>query len=199
VSTALEEIGLPYEAHMVDIWENQTWTPEFLALNPNGKIPAIVDPDGPEGKPFGLFESCAILLYLADKTGKLIPPDPAGRYETIQWLFFQASSGPIWGNVGYYYKYKGSELEDKRPLERFAGESKRLLGVLETRLAGRQWLMGDMFTIADLSMLGWVRGMITYYEAGHLLGWDELKEVPRWLEAGLARPAVERGMNVPPR
>jgi len=199
VSTALEEMGLPYEAHFVNIFENQTWTPEFLSLNPNGKIPAIIDPDGPDGKPFALFESGAILLYLAEKTGKLIPADPARRYETIQWLFFQVASGPIWGHVGYYYKYAGRELEDKRPLERFANESKRLLRVLETRLEGRQWLMDDEFTIADISMLGWIRGMITYYEAGPLLGWDELQNVPSWLERGLARPAVERGMNVPSR
>jgi GSH-dependent disulfide-bond oxidoreductase len=199
VSTTLEEIGLPYEAHMVDIWANDTWTDEFLSLNPNGKIPAIVDPDGPGGTPFGLFESCAIMLYLADKTGKLIPSDPARRYETIQWLFFQAASGPIWGNLGFYYKYKGSELEDKRPLDRFASESKRLVGVLETRLEGRQWIMDDDFTIADLSMLGWVRGMVTWYEAGPLLGWDELRNVPDWLERGLARPAVQRGNDVPAR
>ena len=154
VSIMLEEIGLPYEPHAIDIGKNESWTPEFLSLNPNGKIPAIIDPDGPGGAPLGLFESGAILLYLADKTGKLVPADPARRYETIQWVFFQmASIGPMFGQVGYFHKFAGREIEDKRPLERYRDESKRLLGVLETRLDGRQWIMGDEYTIADISCL----------------------------------------------
>jgi GST-like protein len=200
ISIALEEMGLPYEAHFIDIWKNETFTPEFESLNPNGKIPAIIDPEGPDGKPFGLFESGAILLYLTDKTGQLIPSDPGLRYETIQWVFFQAAHvGPFFGNLGYFYKYAGTAIEDKRPMERFANETKRLLRVIEKRLEGREWIMGDQFTIADISMLGWVNGTIQWYEAGPVVGWDELRNVPAWLERGLARPAVQRGQAVPVR
>ena len=200
VSIMLEEIALPYEAHTVDIGNNETRTPEFLSLNPNGKIPAIIDPDGPGGAPIGLFESGAILLYLAEKTGKLLPLDAARRYETIEWVFFQmASVGPMFGQVGYFYKFAGREIADKRPLERYRDESKRLLGVLETRLAGRQWIMGDEYTIADISLLGWVRNLIGFYEARELVAFDTLKLVPAWLERGLARPAVQRGLEIPKR
>ena len=200
VSIMLEEIGLAYEPHLVDIGKNESWTPEFLSLNPNGKIPAILDPNGPGGKPIALFESGAILLYLADKTGKLLPTDPARRYAAIQWVFFQmAFIGPMFGQVGYFHKFAGREIEDKRPLERYVAESKRLLGVLETRLAGRQWLMDDDFTIADVAMLGWVRNLIGFYGAGELVAFDALKQVPAWLERGLARPAVQRGLQIPSR
>jgi GST-like protein len=200
VSIALEELELPYEPHAVDIGRNESWTPEFLSLNPNGKIPAIIDPDGPDGKPLGLFESGAILLYLAEKTGKLIPAGAAARYETIQWVFFQmAAIGPIFGQVGFFHKFAGREIEDKRPLQRYADESKRLLGVLETRLDGRQWVMGDEYTIADISMLGWVRNLVGFYGAGELVAFDSLKRVPKWLERGLARPAVQRGLEIPKR
>ncbi|WBV42491.1 glutathione S-transferase N-terminal domain-containing protein [Pseudoroseomonas cervicalis] len=200
VSIALEELGLPYEPHTIDIGRNETWTPEFLSLNPNGKIPAIIDPDGPGGKPIGLFESGAILLYLAEKTGRLLPADPALRIETIQWVFFQmAAVGPMFGQLGYFHKFAGREIEDKRPLRRYVDESKRLLGVLETRLAGRDWIMGDEYSIADISLLGWVRNINGFYEAGELVEFGKLKEVPRWLEAGLARPAVQRGLTIPAR
>ena len=199
VSIALEEIGLPYEAHAVDIGKNESWTPEFLSLNPNGKIPAIVDPNGPGGKPLGLFESGAILLYLAEKTGKLMPADPALRYETIQWVFFQmAAIGPMFGQVGFFHKFAGRDYEDKRPLERYRDESKRLLGVLETRLGGRDWIMGD-YSIADVSMLGWVRNLVGFYGARDIVEFDSLKRVPAWLERGLARPAVQRGLDIPKR
>jgi GST-like protein len=200
VSIMLEEIGLPYEAHAIAIGKNETWTPEFLSLNPNGKIPAIIDPNGPGGKPLGLFESGAILQYLAEKTGKLWPADPARRIETIQWVYFQmAAIGPIVGQVGFFHKFAGREYEDKRPLQRYVDESKRLLGVLEARLDGRPWIMGDDYTIADVSMLGWVRNLIGFYGAGELVEFASLKRVPAWLERGLARPAVERGLNIPPR
>jgi GSH-dependent disulfide-bond oxidoreductase len=200
VSIMLEEIGLPYEPHAVDIGKNESWTPEFLSLNPNGKIPAIIDPDGPGGKPFGLFESGAILLYLAEKTGELLPADAAGRYETIQWVFFQmAAVGPMFGQVGYFYKFAGKEIEDKRPLERYRVESKRLLGVLETRLVGRPWIMGDEYTIADISLLGWVRNLVGFYGARDLVAFDDLERVPAWLDRCLARPAVQRGLDIPKR
>ena len=200
VSIMLEEIGLPYEVHLIDIGANESWTPEYLSLNPNGKIPAIIDPDGPGGKPLGLFESGAILLYLAEKTGKLLPSDAAARYETIQWVFFQmAAIGPMFGQLGFFHKFAGREYEDKRPLERYRAETQRLLGVLETRLAGRDWLMGDDYTIADVATVGWVRNLIGFYGARELVQYDSLKNVPAWLERALARPAVQRGLDIPKR
>lgn len=200
VSIMLEETGLSYEPHFINIGQNETWTPEFLALNPNGKIPSIIDPNGPGGQPLALFESGAILLYLAEKTGKFLPSDPALRYETIQWVFFQmAAVGPMFGQLGFFHKFAGREIEDRRPLERYRNESKRLLGVLETRLAGRNWIMGEDYTIADISLLGWVRNLIGFYGAGELVEFDSLKHVPAWLERGLARPAVQRGLDIPKR
>jgi GST-like protein len=200
VPIMLEETGLPYEVHTVDITRDDQRTPEFLSLNPNGKIPAIVDPDGPGGKPVGLFESGLILIYLSDKTGgKLMPDDLARRYETMQWVFFQVGHiGPMFGQLGYFYKFAGKDIPDKRPLDRYRDEVKRLLGVLEERLAGRQWIMGDEYTIADISMLGWVRGL-DFYGARELVGFNDLKAVPAWLERGLARPAVRRGLDIPKR
>ncbi|THD54157.1 glutathione S-transferase N-terminal domain-containing protein [Phenylobacterium sp.] len=200
VSIMLEEIGLPYEPHLVDIGKNESQTPEFLSLNPNGKIPAIIDPDGPDGEPMGLFESGAILVYLAEKTGKLLPADPARRYETLAWVFWQMGGpGPMFGQVGFFHKFAGRDYEDKRPRDRYAAESKRLLGVLEGRLEGRQWIMGDDYTIADIAMLGWVRNLVGFYEAGGLVDYARLKNVPAWLERGLARPAVQRGLTIPAR
>ncbi|WP_411751939.1 glutathione S-transferase N-terminal domain-containing protein [Serratia sp. (in: enterobacteria)] len=200
VSIMLEEIGLPYEAHLIDIGKNETWTPEFLSLNPNGKIPAILDPAGPDGKPLALFESGAILLYLAEKCGKFLPKDPAQRYETIQWVFFQmASVGPMFGQLGFFHKFAGREYEDKRPFERYQKESKRLLGVLEERLQGSDWIMGSEYTIADISLLGWVRNLIGFYEARDVVEFDNFPAVGQWLERGLARPAVQRGVNIPAR
>ncbi len=200
VSIMLEEIGLPYEPHAINIGADETWTEEFLSLNPNGKIPAIIDPHGPGGKPLGLFESGAILLYLAEKSGQLLPRDPALRYETIQWVFFQmAAVGPMFGQLGFFHKFAGREIEDKRPLERYRAESKRLLGVLEKRLDSRQWIMGDEYTIADISLLGWVRNLVGFYGAGELVEYDTLRNVPVWLERGLARPAVQRGLEIPKR
>jgi GST-like protein len=200
VSIMLEETGLPYEPHYVNIMEDRSHTAEFTALNPNGKIPAILDPDGPGGKPLGLFESGAILLYLAEKTGQLLPAHPGARWETIAWLMFQMGGlGPMFGQVGYFNKFAGRDIEDKRPLQRYVGEAKRLLGVLEARLEGREWMMGDAYTIADLSMLGWVRNLITFYEARALVGFDDYPAVAAWLERGLARPAVQRGLAIPAR
>jgi GSH-dependent disulfide-bond oxidoreductase len=200
VSIMLEEVGLPYEPHLIDIGANETWTPEYLSLNPNGKIPAIIDPDGPGGEPLALFESGAILLYLGEKTGKLLPSDQARRHETTQWLFFQmAAVGPMFGQLGYFHKFAGREIEDKRPLERYRAESQRLLGVLEGRLHGRKWIMGDDYSVADVSLLGWVRNLVGFYEARELVDFDSLRHVPAWLERGLARPAVQRGLTIPAR
>jgi GST-like protein len=198
VSIMLEEVGLPYEPHRVDFEKNEQTSPEFLSLNPNGKIPAIIDPDGPGGQPLGLFESGAILQYLAEKTGKLLPKDAARRYETIQWLHFQMGGiGPMFGQVGYFNKFAGREIEDKRALRRYVDEAKRLLAVMERRLEGRDWIMGEEYTIADISMLGWVRNLIGFYEARDLVAFDALKAVPAWLARGLARPAVQRGLTIP--
>ena len=200
VSIALEELGVAYEPHAINIGKNESWTPEFLSLNPNGKIPAIIDPDGPGGRPIGLFESGAILLYLAEKTGKLLPADPVRRYETIQWLFFQmAAVGPMFGQVGFFHKFAGKEISDKRPLNRYVDESKRLLGVMETRLKGRKWFMDDEYTIADIAHVGWVRNLVGFYEAGELVGIDDFPSVQAWLERALARPATQTGLNIPAR
>ena len=200
VSILLEELGLAYEPHVVDIGKNETWTPDYLSLNPNGKIPAIIDPDGPGGKPLPLFESGAILVYLAEKTGRFLPADPAARYETLQWVFFQmAAIGPMFGQVGFFHKFAGRDYEDKRPRDRYVAESRRLLGVLEGRLEGRDWIMGEDYTIADIASLGWVRNLIGFYEAGDLVGFSDFPRVAAWLERGLARPAVQRGLNIPAR
>ena len=199
VSIMLEETGLPYEAHLVDILKNESWTPEFLSLNPNGKIPAILDPDGPGGKPLGLFESGAILLYLAEKSGQFLSADPAKRYETIAWLMWQMGGlGPMFGQLGFFHKFAGRDYEDKRPRDRYVAESRRLLGVLENRLEGRDWIM-DEYGIADIATLGWVRNLIGFYEAREIVDYDSLRNVPAWLDRGLARPAVQRGLTIPAR
>ncbi len=200
VSIALEETGLAYEAHAIDIMKNETWTPQFLSLNPNGKIPAILDPDGPGGKPIGLFESGAILVYLAEKSGKLLPTDAARRYETLQWVFFQmAAVGPMFGQLGFFHKFAGREIADKRPLERYRDESRRLIGVMDKRLAGRKWFMDDDYTIADVAHVGWVRNLIGFYEAGDLVGIKDFPNVLAWLDRAMARPASQRGIDIPAR
>jgi len=198
VSIALEELELPYEPHRVDFEKADQKTPEFRSLNPYAKIPAIIDPNGPGGKPLPLFESGAILLYLAEKAGRLLPQNPARRYEMIKWLFFQmAGVGPIFGQVGYFKVFQGKVIEDKRPLEHYAAESRRLLEVMDQQLKGRDWIMGDAFTIADIAMIGPVRNLIGYYGARDLVRFDTLENVPAWLERALARPAVQRGVKIP--
>ena len=200
VSIMLEETGLPYEPHLVSFETHDQMSPEFLSLSPNNKIPAILDPDGPGGKPLALFESGAILLYLADKTGRLIPQDAAGRYETIQWLMFQMGGiGPMFGQLGFFNKFAGKDYEDKRPRDRYVAEAKRLLGVLDKRLDGRNWVMGDSYTIADIAIFPWVRNLIGFYEAGDLVGFSDFKNVARTLEAFVARPAVVKGLSIPKR
>ena len=200
VSIMLEETGLAYEPHLVRFDANDQMSPEFLSLNPNNKIPAIIDPDGPDGKPLPLFESGAILIYLADKTGQFIPQAAAGRYETIQWVMFQMGGvGPMFGQLGFFHKFAGREYEDKRPRDRYVAESRRLLGVLEKRLTGRAWLMGDTYTIADIATFPWVRNLIGFYEAADLVGIADFPNVKRVLDAFVARPAVARGLEIPKR
>ena len=200
VSIMLEETGLAYEPHLVSFERNEQLSPEFLSLNPNNKIPAILDPNGPDGEPLALFESGAILLYLADKSGQLIAQDAAGRYETIQWLMFQMGGiGPMFGQVGFFHKFAGKDYEDKRPRERYVEEAKRLLGVLDRRLDGRRWIMGDAYSIADIATFPWVRNLIGFYEAGELVQIERFTHVSRALDAFLSRPAVIRGLAIPQR
>jgi GST-like protein len=200
VSIALEELGLPYEAHLVSFDTNDQMSPEFLSLNPNNKIPAILDPNGPGGQPLALFESGAIVLYLADKTGQLIPQDAAARYETIQWVMWQMGGlGPMFGQLGFFHKFAGKDYEDKRPRDRYVAESRRLLAVLNQRLAGRQWVMGDQYTIADIAILPWVRNLIGFYGAGDLVEFGQFTQVQRVLDAFVARPPVARGLAIPAR
>ena len=198
VSILLEELGLPYEPHRVSFDTQDQFSPEFLSLSPNNKIPAILDPNGPDGKPQALFESGAILVYLASKTGQFIPADTAGRYETLQWVMFQMGGiGPMFGQLGFFHRFAGKEYEDKRPRDRYVAESKRLLAVLDQRLEGRDWVMGDEYTIADIAILPWVRNLVGFYEAGDLVGFSQFKNVARVLEAFVARPAVVKGLTIP--
>lgn len=198
VSIMLEETGLPYEVHKIRFDQQDQMTPEFLSLSPNNKIPAIIDPNGPGGSPMGLFESGAILIYLAEKTGQFIPQEPAARYQTIQWLMFQMGGiGPMFGQVGFFTKFGGKDFEDKRPRDRYLNESRRLLGVLNTHLDDRQWVMGDTYTIADIAIFPWVRNLIGFYEAGDMVGIQDFSNVTRTLDAFVARPAVQAGLQVP--
>jgi GST-like protein len=198
VSILLEETGLPYEPHRVGFENNDQLSAEFLSLNPNNKIPAILDPQGPGGKPLALFESGAILIYLADKAGRFLPQDPAARYQAIQWLMFQMGGiGPMFGQLGFFHKFAGKDYEDKRPRDRYVAESKRLLGVLDTHLKGRQWMMGEEYGIADIAIFPWVRNLAGFYGAGELVGFDAFGEVRRVLDAFVARPAVMRGLEIP--
>jgi GST-like protein len=199
-SVMLEETGLPYEPHLVRFDLKDQRTPEYLSLNPYGKIPSIIDPVGPDGTPLPLFESAAILIYLADKSGKFLARSGAARYETLQWLMFQAAGiSPIFGQVGYFYKFEGKDYEDKRPRDRYVAESRKLLEVLDARLEGRTWIMGDEFTIADIGTLPMVRNLIGYYKAGELVGIDSLPNVKRALAAFVERPAVAKAVNIPSR
>jgi len=198
VSIMLEETGLPYEPHRVGFETNDQLSPQFLSLNPNNKIPAIIDPDGPGGRPLPLWESGAILTYLADKSGQLMPQDAAARYETLQWLMFQMGGvGPMFGQVGFFHKFAGREYEDKRPRDRYVAEARRLLQVLDRQLATRQWIMGDDYTIADIATFPWVRNLVGFYEAGQLVGFQDFAHVGRALAAFVARPAVARGLAIP--
>ena len=199
-SIMLEETGLPYEAHLVDFAANDQGTPEYRSLNPYGKIPAIIDPNGPDGEPLALFESGAILVYLADKTGRFLAPPSGRRYQTLQWLLFQvAGIGPMFGQVGFFHKFAGKEFEDKRPRDRYVAEARRLLGVLDAHLVDRTWIMGEEYTIADIATFPWVRNLIGFYGAGDLVRFDEFTNVNRALQQFLARPAVARGLQIPKR
>ena len=197
-SIMLEETGLPYEAHRLSFDAGDQKTPEYLSLNPNGKIPAIVDPDGPGGAPLALFELGAILVYLAEKTGRLIPADAAGRYHVLEWVMFQMGGvGPMFGQVGFFNKFDGRHVEDKRPRDRYVAEARRLLGVMEGVLARQDWLAGADYSIADIATFPWVRNLVGFYEAGDLVGFGDFPAVSQALDAFVARPAVQRGLAIP--
>jgi len=198
ISIALEELQLPYEAHRVAFANKDQMTPEFLSLSPNNKIPAILDPNGPGGRPLPLFESGAILLYLAEKTGRLLPADPALRYETIQWLMFQMGGvGPMFGQVGFFNKFAGKDYEDKRPRTRYVDESRRLLGVMNRHLESRDWMVAGHYSIADIAIFPWVRNLVGFYDAAELIRFEEFPHVQRALDAFLKRSAVARGLTIP--
>jgi GSH-dependent disulfide-bond oxidoreductase len=200
VSIMLEETGLAYEPHTVRFENNEQMSPEFLSLNPNNKIPAIIDPNGPDNRPLALFESGAILIYLADKSGRFLALSGAARYETIQWLMFQMGGlGPMFGQLGFFHKFAGKDYEDKRPRDRYVAESKRLLDVLNQRLSSRQWIMGDDYTIADIAAFPWIRVLGTFYGAGEIVGLPQYTHVTRALDAFTARAAVVKGLEIPSR
>ncbi len=200
VSIMLDQIGLPYEPHLVSFERNDQLSPEFISLSSNNKIPAILDPNGPGNKPLALFESGAILIYLAEKTGQLLSADPAQRYETLQWLMFQMGGvGPMFGQLGFFHKFAGKDYEDKRPRDRYVNESKRLLGVIDTHLDGKDWMVGNRYSIADIALFPWIANLIGFYGAGELVEYEQFKNVARVLQQFQARPAVQRGLNIPAR
>lgn len=199
VSLMLEETGLPYEAHQVTLREEDVKSPEFTSLNPNGKIPAIIDPNGPDG-PIGVFESGAILVYLSEKTGQFGGDTPAERSEILQWVMFQMGGlGPMFGQLGYFYAYAGTEIEDPRPQQRYINEARRILGVLDARLDGRDWVAGRGYSIADMAIAPWLLTLDAGYDALDAVGWQDLRNVPGYLDRAMARPAFDRAKNVPPR
>ncbi|MCB1445620.1 MAG: glutathione S-transferase N-terminal domain-containing protein [Rhizobiaceae bacterium] len=200
VSATLEETGLAYEPHLVDFGKSDQLTEEFLSLNPNNKIPAIIDPNGPDGKPLGLFESGAILFYLAEKAGKLLPEDAAGRYETLQWVMFQMGGvGPMFGQIGFFVKFAGKDIEDPRPRQRYIDEARRLIRVIEGRLQGRDYMMGGEYTIADIALWPWLRTIDGFYEAGELVGLKDFPRVLDYMQRCEARPASRKAVNIPSR
>ena len=198
ISIALEEMGIPYEAHLVTLSDADVKSPEFLSLNPNNKIPAIVDPNGPDGTAVGLFESGAILIYLAEKSGKLLGNNTTEKAKIIQWLMFQMCGlGPMFGQMGFFYKFAGSAWEDKRPLERYISESKRLMAVLEKELNGKEWIAGD-YSIADIAIAPWLNATV-FYGTQDILGWDDHPNIKAYLARFMERPAVQKGKDIPPR
>lgn len=197
VSIALEEMGIPYEAHLVGLMNGDVMTDEFLSLNPNNKIPAIIDPNGPDGTQIELFESGAILIYLAEKSGKLLPTEPKARYETLQWVMFQMGGlGPMLGQLGFFYKFAGAAMEDPTARDRYIGEAKRLLAVLDKQLEGKDWITGD-YSIADIAIAPWLNSL-DFYGAKDVVGYHDLKNVPAYVDRFYARPAVEKAKNIPP-
>jgi GST-like protein len=196
-SIMLEELGLPYEAHRVTLSDTDVKSPEYLSLNPNNKIPAIIDPNGPDG-PLALWESGAILIYLAEKTGKLIGNSAAERARILQWVMFQMGGvGPMFGQLGFFYKFAGAQMEDPTARDRYVAEAKRLLAVVDRELDGKDWIAGD-FSIADIALVPWLNAL-EIYGAKEVTGFHDLTHVPAYVERFFARPAAARGRNIPPR
>jgi len=199
-SAMLEETGLAYEPHLVNFGTDDQLSPEFISLNPNNKIPAIIDPNGPNGEAFGIWESGAILIYLAEKSGMLLSNDPAKRYETIQWLMFQmGGAGPMFGQFGFFHKFAGKEIEDKRPYERYQNESKRLMAVIDNHLKGREYMVGDEYSIADLALWPWIKTLKGFYEAGEALDMASYSHMMQWYKKCSARPASKKSTKIPAR
>ncbi|MEQ8250607.1 MAG: glutathione S-transferase N-terminal domain-containing protein [Oceanibaculum nanhaiense] len=191
VSIMLEEVGLPYNTHAVNISKDEQFAPDFLKISPNNKIPAIVDPDGPGGKPISLFESGAILFYLAEKTGKLLPADPAGRYETMVWLMFQkAGVGPMFGQAHHFRRFAKEQVP--YAIDRYTNETHRIYGVMDKRLGEVPYLAGQEYTIADVATYPWVARW-----EWHGIDWANYPNLKRWFDDVGARPAVQKGMAVP--
>ena len=198
VSIALEETGLAYEPHRVTLSEADVKSEAFTSLNPNGKIPAIVDPDGPGGAPIGLFESGAILLYLGQKTGRLMGSDAAEAARVTQWVMWQMGGlGPMLGQLGYFVKFAGAEIDDPRPRERYVAEAKRLLGAFAGALGRRDWIAGD-YSMADIAIAPWLNAL-SFYGARDVVEWDDHPVLQTYLDRFTAREAVQRGMAIPPR
>lgn len=197
VSIMLEELQLPYDAHTINIMKGDQFTEDFKKVNPNSKIPAIVDPNGPDGKEFAVFESGAILLYLAEKTGKFIPKDPTKKWQTIQWVFWQmAGLGPMFGQFGHFYKYAPEKIP--YAIERYSKEARRLLAVLDKQLEGHDYVIDNEYTIADMAIVGWVLCLDRFYNGKDHLQLDEFKNVNAWVARLLERPAVQAGLKVCP-
>lgn len=197
VSVALEEMGLDYEAHRIDILKGDQFTEEFVRLNPNSKIPALYDPQGPDGEPLSIMESGAILIYLAEKSGKFLPQDSRQRNVTLQWLFFQVGHiGPMFGQFGHFYKYAKEQCDHPYPVKRYTDEAKRLLKVLDRRLEESSWIAGAEYSIADMAIFPWVECLRRHYEASDQLNLDSYTRVIQWLETCLERPGVKKGMGV---
>jgi GST-like protein len=196
VAVGLEELQIPYEAHVVHIGKGEQFTDAYKSISPNSKIPAIVDFDGPGGKPFSLMESGAILIYLAERAGRLLPTDPAQRFKCLQWLFFQVGHiGPMFGQFGHFFKYARDKCDHPYPLERYTNEAKRLLGVLDHELSDKDYLIGE-YTIADIATVPWVNGLSAGYGAGDVLPLSDFPNVKAWVERIVQRPAYQIGKDV---
>lgn len=196
VSIMLEEAGVPYEAHLVHIGKNDQFDEDYLKLNPNNKIPSIIDPNGPNGERIAMMESAAILMYLAEKSGKFLPEDANRRWETLQWLFFQIGHiGPMLGQFGHFYKFAADKTTDSYGVDRYTAESQRLLGVLEKRLENREWIMGDELTIADFATAPWIKA-IDFYDGHDTLNTDQYKNVLDYTQRFYDRPLVKKGAQV---
>ena len=196
VSVALEELGLEYEPHLVTLSDADVKSDAFLSLNPNNKIPAIVDPNGPEGAPIGLFESGAILIYLAEKAGKLLGSTPSEKYKVIQWVMFQMGGvGPMFGQLGFFYKFAGAQMEDPTARDRYINEAKRILAVIDKELEGKDWIAGD-FSIADIAIAPWLSAL-EFYEAKDVTGFNDFKNLAAYEKRFWDRPAAARARLIP--